>query len=63
MTRLWSPKAVWQIVIVAMAAVLTPQTLLLYHATVVPQSLAVPGQVVTENAIRITPGNTQSPDT
>lgn len=54
MTRLWSPKAVWQIVIVAMAAVLTPQTLLLYHTTVVLQSLAVQSQVVTENAIRIT---------
>ncbi|MBK8970919.1 MAG: HAMP domain-containing histidine kinase [Hahellaceae bacterium] len=54
MTRLWSPKAVWQIVVVAMAAVLTPQTLLLYHTTIVLQSLAIQSQVVTENAIRIT---------
>jgi two-component system sensor histidine kinase GlrK len=65
MLRIWSPKAVWQIVVVAMAAVLTPHALLLYHTTVVLQSLAMQSQVVTENAIRITqstPRTVRQPD-
>ncbi len=51
---LWSPRAVWQIVVVAMAAVLTPHALLLYHTTIVLGNLALQSEAGAENAIRIT---------
>lgn len=57
MRWLWAPRSVWQIVVVAMAAVLTPFALLLYHTTGVLQDLARDGQTVTEDAIRITQAN------
>ncbi len=54
MRWLWAPRAVWQIVVVSMAAVLTPLTLLLFHTTEVMEQLARQNRMVNEEAIQIT---------